>query len=187
MKAREIIMGLKHLICTVLLVAPVLSAQAEVYRYVDKQGNQVFTDKPAEGAEKVQTGPVMTVPFPKTGGASTNPSVVQQRPVAKTYTVTLLSPPAETVYRRGDGEVPVAATVSPSLAAGDELQILLDGKPWQGSVIPLDDTLERGSHTLQARVVDEKGAVLATSAAVSFHVQQNSSQGPTAPKPKPRS
>lgn len=184
MKAREIIMGLKHLICTVLLVAPVLSVQAEVYRYVDKQGNHVFTDKPAEGAEKVQTGPVMTVPFPKTGGASTTggPAAVQQKPVARTYTVTLLSPPAETTYRRGDADIPVAATVSPSLAAGEQLEILLDGKPWEGSVIPLDDSLDRGSHTLQARVVDEKGTVLATSATVTIHVQQH-----TAPKAKPKS
>lgn len=178
-----------RLACCLLLVVPVLSAQAEVYRYIDKHGNQVFTDAPREGAEMVPTKPVMTMPFPK--GRATgapDPGTAQQKKAAvAVYVVTLSSPPADTVYRRGEGEVPVAAAVSPSLAAEHRLEILLDGQPWEGSAIPLNESVERGTHTLVARVVDDKGAVLASSPTVSFHVQQHSSLGPTAPKPKPKS
>lgn len=182
-------MSLVRLFCCLLLVAPALPVQAEVYRYIDKNGNQVFTDAPRDGAEKVQTKPVMTMPFPKAkpGGKAGATSAQQKKPSEVVYTVTMASPPPETVFRRGEGEVPVAASVSPSLAVGQQLEILLDGKPWEGAAIPLDDSLDRGTHTLQARVVDDKGSVLATSPVVNFHVQQTSALGPTAPKKKSKS
>jgi len=175
--------------CYLLLIMPVVSAQAEVYRYIDKHGNQVFTDSPPKGAEKVLTKPVMTMPFPK-GRASgvPDPATAQQKKaVVVAYTVTLSNPPADAVYHRGEGEVPVAVTVSPSLEEGHVLEVLLDGNPWEGNAIPLSESIDRGTHTLMARVVDDKGNVLASSSTVSFHVQQHSSLGPTAPKPKPKS
>lgn len=182
-------MRVSRLACCLLLVVPVLSAEAGVYRYIDKHGNQVFTDSPPEGAEKVETKPVMTMPFPRARESVAPDSVTaqQKRAAVVAYTVTLSNPPADAVYRRGEGGgVPVAVSVSPSLEAGHQLEVLLDGNPWEGNAIPLSESMDRGTHTLLARVVDAKGNVLASSPTVSFHVQHQSSLGPTAPKPKPK-
>ena len=166
-----------RLACCLLLVVPVLSAQAEVYQYVDKHGNKVFTDSPREGAEKVQTKPVMTMPFPKARSLSNGTSEGKKTAVAD-YKVTLLSPPADTVYRRSEGEVPVTVNVSPSLREGHRLEVQLDGKPFLGKSIPLDDSIDRGAHTLTAQIVDDKGNVVVSAQSVSFHVQQTSVQSP---------
>lgn len=171
-----------RLACAVLLALPVLTAQAAVYRYVDKSGNVVFTDSPPEGAEKVQTRPVMTIPAPpkgavqggQAGGAPTKKLAVKE------YVITLQNPAPEAVFRRGEGEVPVAISVSPSLVDGHRLEMLLDGKEWSGSSIPLDDTIDRGAHTLTAQVLDAKGNVLSATS-VTFHVQQPSVLAPAAP------
>lgn len=171
-------MRCSRLACCLLLVVPVLSAQAEVYRYVDKHGNHVFTDSPPEGAEKVPPKPVMTMPFPKVSPI-TNGRVEVKKPAIAEYKITLLSPPADMVYRRGEGAVPVAVSVSPSLREGHSLEVRLDGKPVKDSAIPLDESLDRGTHTLTAQIVDAKGNVVAAAQSVSFHVQQPSALSPS--------
>lgn len=178
-------MKIARLACGLLLALPVLVAEAEVYRYIDKNGNQVFTDSPPQGAEKVRQGPVMTMPFPKT--TVTRPLEVEavRKPLVagSSYTVTLSAPAPDSVYRRGEGEVPVAVSVSPALAEGHQLHVLLDGKRWDGGGIPLNESLDRGTHVIEARVVNGSGDVVASSS-VSFHVQQTST---LTPKPKTRS
>lgn len=173
-----------RLVFGLLLVVPVLAAEAEVYRYIDRNGNQVFTDSPPQGAEKVRQGPVMTMPFPK--GAVARPLEVEaaRKPlVSGSYAVTLSTPAMDSVYRRGEGEVPVAVSVSPALTDGHQLHVLLDGKRWEGGSIPLNESLDRGTHVIEARVVNGSGDVLASSS-VSFHVQQTSTLAPKS-KPKP--
>ena len=76
-------MKVTRLACGLMLVVPVLMAEAEVYRYVDKNGNQVFTDSPPQGAEKVPQGPVMTMPFPKPRAKRSSEAEEVKAPVAK--------------------------------------------------------------------------------------------------------
>jgi hypothetical protein len=179
-------MKVARLACGLLLVLPVWVAQAEVYRYIDKNGNQVFTDSPPQGAEKVPQGPVMTMPFPKAATTRRPEAEEVKKPVTTgAYVVTLSAPEADSVFRRGEGEVPVAVSVSPALTEGQQLQVLLDGKKWDGGGIPLDETLDRGTHIIEARVMNDKGGVL-SSASVRFHVQQTIAPTPKAkPKAKP--
>lgn len=174
----------RHVWAVSLLVA-VMPVQADVYRYVDEQGNQVFTDAPREGAEKIKTSPVMTIPFPRgaAGGGTTTPAA--RKPAEVSYVITMKGPSPDGTYRRGDDAVPVAVSVSPSLEKGHDLVLLLDGQPWQGEAIVFDDALDRGAHTLEARVVGEQGNVLASSS-LTFYVKQHSTMAPTAPKPKPK-
>ncbi|MDP2226989.1 MAG: DUF4124 domain-containing protein [Moraxellaceae bacterium] len=173
-------------VAMLVLCLPALPAQAQIYKYVDASGNLVLTDTPREGAVPVQTSPIMTMPFPKgsspPSSSAGDPTPARQQALA--YTVLLSSPPADTSYRRGEDAVPVAVTVSPSLADGHRLEVLLDGKVISnggGTSIALDENIDRGTHTLVARVVDSAGKVLASSAAVSFTVQQSSL---LSPKPK---
>ena len=178
-------MSIVRQLLAVLLLVAVLPVQADVYRYIDEKGNHVFTDAPREGAEKITTSPVMTIPFPR-GAAVGNPAApAARKPAEQAYVITMKGPEPEGTYRRGDDPAPVAVSVSPALGKGHDLLLLLNGNPWQGDAIVFDESLDRGSHTLEARVVNERGAVLASSR-LNFHVKQHSTMAPTAPKPKPK-
>ena len=66
------------------------------------------------------------------------------------------------------------------IAPGNQVVILLDGRPVaRGATtsFPLAG-IERGTHTLQAQVVDGKDNTLVASQAVTFHMWQASKQFP---------
>ena len=178
-------MSIVRQLLAVLLLVAVLPVQADVYRYIDEKGNHVFTDAPREGAEKITTSPVMTMPFPRGAAAGTPAASAARKSAEQAYVITMKGPEPEGTYRRGDDPAPVAVSVSPALGKGHDLLLLLNGNPWQGDAIVFDESLDRGSHTLEARVVNERGAVLASSR-LNFHVKQHSTMAPTAPKPKPK-
>jgi hypothetical protein len=86
--------------------------------------------------------------------------------------------PAEwgTVFNN-NGDVLVRATVVPDLAAGDQVELLVDGlsaaPPSAVLEFPLSG-LTRGQHRLQARVIDATGNVGSVSPSSTFYVFQAS-------------
>ena len=168
-----------------LVAGSALAATANAgvfYKYYDKSGNLVITDTPSEGAEKVETKPVMTIPFPKGKQAAPESDQKKGAKAAAEYTIVIQSPAAESTYQRNGDPIPVAVSVSPALAQGHRLEMLLDGKSVgdaSTTSIPAA-TLERGAHQFQVRVVDGKDKVLKEVSAA-FFIQQPSA---LAPKPK---
>lgn len=174
------------LVWAMVLVAPV---QAEVYKYYDSNGNLVLTDIPpkesVKGAERIQTRPVMTIPALSPQAPASQPADDVAAKVTG-YTIVIQNPADQSTYRKSEEEdIPVAFSVDPSLADGDQLEVSLDGGAiGNGSSLGVAD-LDRGEHVLKVVVKDAKGKVLA-SATSTFFVQHYSSLGPTAPKPKPK-
>lgn len=163
-----------------LLVLTVLAvpAQADVYRYIDKNGNLVLTDQAVPGAVKVQEKPVMTIPALKglTPTGNKKKTDTKAAPL-KDYAITIASPAPESTFQRYSGDaVPVAVSVSPDLDGGLTLKLLLDGQPYDGGQLPLDE-MDRGKHVLSAVIVDEAGNVVLQGPANSFYVQQHGQAG----------
>lgn len=155
---------------------------AEIYKTTDASGQVSYSDQPSAGAVRVQVAPLPTVPPVATttsvGTASNNAPVsasnvaTVQRP---SYQLSFQSPGPETYIRRGE-TLNVAVTLSPALAGGDQIVMLMNGQPVgtggpQASINT--ETLDRGSYTITAQVVDTQGQVLATQSA-SFTVMQAS-------------
>ncbi|MDZ7748288.1 MAG: DUF4124 domain-containing protein [Halofilum sp. (in: g-proteobacteria)] len=165
-----------------LLLLPATAAAEKIYRSTDDEGNPLFTDDPpSDDAEPVKLDPLATVPATET---DPDPAARQQqdgqpdsaaRPddappyggIAVTY------PPADQAVRHNGGIVPFRVALAPAEAAlrpGHEVQILLDGEvrgsgsKLQVSVSPVD----RGPHTVRARVVDASGRAIVTSEPVDF-------------------
>ncbi|MDQ8038346.1 MAG: DUF4124 domain-containing protein [Pedobacter sp.] len=167
------------------------TAQAEVYRYIDSNGNLVLTDTPPkdkEGAakvEKIETKPLMTVPAFQGGKGSGAAVAAPPKKAGVAYEIVIQNPePGATFQKNVAEEIPVAVSVSPSVIAGHRLVYLLDGQEQSGAIGTLSSaSFDRGAHRLEVRVLDEAGNVLAK-AAVEFNIQQASAQGPTASKPK---
>lgn len=171
-----------------LLLALAPAAEAGIYRYTDADGNVVLSDTlPKHGvnsAQRIEPQSVMTVPALQAGPrrAAAAEAAEPAEPATAGYTIVIQSPGADATYRRSGDDIPIALSVSPALAAGHRLEVLLDGANADGlAVIALGET-DRGSHILEARVVDKTGQVIESSA-VSFHVYQHSALRQQKPRP----
>lgn len=88
----------------------------------------------------------------------------------------VVQPANEQTVHDNDGNVTVRVAVTPGLAPGHRVVLLLDGRPigqQMGGTFPLSG-IERGAHTLQAQVVDSNGKTLIASHPVTFYMWQAS-------------
>lgn len=87
-------------------------------------------------------------------------------------------PGNETTVFDNEGAVPVEIEISPALTLGpgDRIELFLDGEPVRqrnGNAFALVG-IERGTHRLQARIVDAGGGTIVESDPVTFHMWQAS-------------
>lgn len=170
----------------VLLALMALSGvcHAQVYTYLDAQGNPVYTDKPRKGAVpvKVPEGNRMSVhPLRPAPPSSTTPAP-RNAPKAKTRVphyemLRVLVPLPDGTVSNAGGEVIVTLTSEPGLAEGDRYRVLLDdapvGEPGPSPVIALHG-VDRGTHQLAAEIIDSQGVVIERTPPQPLHVQRTS-------------
>lgn len=166
----RILLALYILAC----VAP--AAAGDVYRWKDADGNVIFSDKPHEGAEKIELRETTIVP----GGRPTtklSPDGAASGPQALSYeTLTIVEPPAEETLRNTQTvNVSVAAMPPLQVGFGHRLQLYVDGAAYGIPDTRSNYVLEnvaRGAHTLEAAVLDAGGAEIARSAPSTFYLHQ---------------
>lgn len=162
------------LLCCLLLVMGPL--QAEIYKWTDANGNVNFSDKPQPGAKEVILPKVQTYSSPD----KLDKSVIEALPepvndVENTSykTFDIVSPEDQSTIRNPEGAVSVQLEVNPSLKKGDKVQMIFDGslidKPRRTTVFALQ-SINRGSHTLAAQVIDAQGQLLNTSKPITFYM-----------------
>ncbi|WP_028238274.1 DUF4124 domain-containing protein [Stutzerimonas azotifigens] len=153
-------------------------AAAEVYTYVDEQGNRVFTDRPHSGeARSVEVRPSnrMSLPAPpRTAAAASEPRTVKLAP-QRYERVWIEQPEADATVRDNAGNLTVSAASEPPLHPGDRFRVLLDGQPVDDPERPLFlGNIDRGTHQLAVEIVASNGSVLGTSASQPVHVKRMS-------------
>jgi C4-dicarboxylate-specific signal transduction histidine kinase len=86
--------------------------------------------------------------------------------------VRIVAPDNDTTIHSNNGHLSVEVTLTPALAAGDRLALLLDAKKvaQERKLHFKLNNIDRGTHTLQAQVIAADGKVLATSPLVVFHM-----------------
>ena len=151
----------------------------DVYRTVDEHGNVIYTDTPAQGAEKIRVDEVQTI------NPGDVPQFVYTQPAdaGDTYSrLEIVSPENDSVIQGNNVTVSVALEPPLNLRTGHYLELRLDGnEAASGSGLQFTlSNLERGTHTLDMAVVDQSGNRLIISPPVSFTIYQQS-----VPKPKP--
>ncbi len=148
-----------------------LSAHAEVYKWFGSDGAVHFSDQPYPGAEKVEISPVQIVPAIRASGRGK----AQQSGAAAGYDgFAFITPGNEQVIRSNDGTVNISMALEPPLRSGngDRVTVKLDGVAMRGPA-PMSfkyPGLDRGTHTLQAIVVDANGKQLIQTDTVTFHL-----------------
>ncbi len=175
------------MICSGILCYP--SAHAQIYKRVLPDGTVVFSDTPSPDAEEVKIRKLDTyaTPLPK---PKSPPSASQaarntaSAPAGKTkafaYTrLAITSPKNDEAIRANNGELPIKLSIEPGLNTdlGHTIVIFLDGQqasdPFTGPAITLSN-VDRGTHTLSAKILDGKGNVVKESPPVTFHLLRHS-------------
>lgn len=174
--------------------------KAQVYKTVDKHGNVVFSDKPSSGSKKVNVGPVQTYNAPKpatpesktgtsastgtatadTGTARTPPqpgaAPAPEKPkIPKRYKLAITSPKHDSVVRQNAGNLSVSARIKPPLHASDRVQFLMNGQPVGTPGASLSTTIpfvDRGTHSIGAKVLGSGGQVKGRAQAVTVHLKR---------------
>ncbi|VVP37602.1 DUF4124 domain-containing protein [Pseudomonas fluorescens] len=158
-----------------LLIALLLAqpASAEVFTYIDAQGNRVFTDQPKPGDAK-------RVPLATGNRMSSTASVTvhsakkaEHKPLFHYDLLRILVPEPDATVRSTAGEIIVSITSEPGLQKGHRYRLLLDGQPTAepgiSPVFPLSN-IDRGTHQLSVEVLDEQGRTVERTANQPFHM-----------------
>lgn len=87
--------------------------------------------------------------------------------------ISIISPTNNENIRANNGDFVVSVEVTPKLATGHRMRVLLDSTPVTGSEGLFQvKNADRGQHTLVAQVVNATGSVLITSSATVVHVKR---------------
>jgi hypothetical protein len=166
-----------------LLFAGVVSAAADVYRWVVDEGVVHYSDQPFPGAEKVT---LRSAPAPGTR-LPANATPRSQRPAdespnaqatadAAGYESLAISSPAaeETVWNIGS-VLNVTLSLQPALQPGHRVRVYFDGerRDVSGTQFQIEEVF-RGVHNIQAEIVDASGQLKIRSEPNRFYVQQTS-------------
>lgn len=188
-----------------LMLLFLLPVHAEIYRWVDDSGNVVFSDEPQAGAERVDLPPTTTY-TPVDEEAATD-EILKLSPEDEDeaqpqdvpdYQIRIVAPANDESIWVNNGDVTVSMIVEPTLDAerGDQVILRLDGEPVsepRNTTTFQLNNLSRGTHSLNATVVDSNGVTLTSTGTVTFHLHRASIQnntgltppGPTGGAPTP--
>ncbi len=179
-------MAYRILIAAVLLAGG--AANAAVYRWVDPEGLVHYTDRPVPGAEEIKTGPLATYPGQRPGATSRS-SGREQGPRPEFYPAfSIISPANDATIRDNTGAVAIQLDLSGDLLEDHAIALVIDGERQPETVRTSTFTisnLDRGTHTLQAMVVDGEGNEVASTAATTIHMQRAAIPPPPSPPPPP--
>ena len=187
MTAKKLVLAL----CTALALGG--NVFAEIYKTVDSNGNVAYTDVPPKKDEAgesliLKQGNIYNAPE-----AEVTPPTVKLSPegplpldepglTAALYQYSQLSitwPTHDLDIRENAGNVTVSVAADPYFdpASGHQIQVLIDGTVYPGVVSGTDvalKNLDRGTHSLQAQIIDGAGQILIASTPITFHLKRHS-------------
>ena len=164
-----------------LAVALPLAAQEKVYKKVYPDGTVEYSDKPIEGGElmNVPKGTVITMPKPSDFKAAetTADRKAREKQEAEAHAAMytrfeIVRPKDDEPIRSNSGDLTAQLVLEPGLVEGDRLRWKLDGNPIEGTggLTLILRNVDRGTHTLQAEIVDSQGKVVKSTPVVTFHL-----------------
>jgi hypothetical protein len=187
----------KWLIVLPMLYAAALAA-APAWTWVDADGRRHYSDRPVEGATRVDLpgaqGFATTRPAPtaQTPRGTTTPATASE--AASSYRSFTITSPAqeETLWNIG-AILNVQVGIDPGLQPGHRIDAYLDGQRVvigeRSQQFTIPDVF-RGLHTMYAVIRDAGGRELRRAPEITFMVQQTSIQNPVNPQrpqaPPPR-
>lgn len=150
----------------------------EAYRWIDEDGVVHYSDRPRPGAERI------ILPEPNTsrslapaGADAAGQADGEDDEVDGPFryeSLAVSSPASEQTLWNIEGVLSVSLAVNPALRPGHQVRVYFDGTPRlvSGTSFQLEEVW-RGTHNLQAEILDETGKLMIRSNPIRFYVQQS--------------
>lgn len=172
------------LACLLVVTGAVAYGQEthKIYKWVDEEGVVHYSDQPFKGAEVIEIEPRTASPSrPARPTAPLNRPPRQQEEQSAANqpfayeSLSFSSPSAEETLWNIGGTLNVSLSLAPGLRSSDRVRLYFDGESQtiNGTQTVLEEVW-RGTHNLQAEVVDANGELMIRSEPIRFYVQQTS-------------
>ena len=157
-----------------LLLAP-FALCAQVYKWTDKDGNVHYSDTPRETTDK----PMDDLPESMIYKAPPKPRINLDKPkkkepykAYKNFKIT--SPQNDGTVRNPPGNITVSLQISPGLKNTHHVIVMIDGKQVaKGKSTSVSvSNVDRGTHSLSAKIVDGSGKAVASAPSITFHMKR---------------
>ena len=147
------------------------AAEKKIYAWEDKNGVLVFSDTPHKGVTEVKlTSQHLTMP-------ATNTDILnnQPQPQKTAFNIAILSPEHNQTIHENTGTVYVTSRITPRFESGLTIQLFVDGQTHgpasHDSTFAIKD-VERGEHTLQVKLLNNKNQIIAVSQPYVFFMRR---------------
>ncbi|MEN8177204.1 MAG: DUF4124 domain-containing protein [Pseudomonadota bacterium] len=161
-----------------LLVFMLLPCGArEVYRSVSEDGVVSYSDTYKPGAERVSVSDRGSAVANQKDAKEKSQSTDLAGTSGQYQTFTIEQPESDETIRSNAGNVTVGLSLSPSLTAGHVIHVYLDGSKLDSDLTTTQfslNSLNRGTHSLQAKIVDAEGTPLISTESIDFHMRKAS-------------
>lgn len=160
-----------------LLLLIALPSTAQVYTYVDAEGNRVFTDSPPDGsnARQLQMAPSNRIEPPAARTVAPAPVTAPSGPILNYELLRITIPQPDATINDNAGKLIVTVSSDPTLHAGHSYRLLLDGQPvgtpGRSPVFPLEN-VDRGTHQIAVEIITEGGIIVERTPSQPFHMKR---------------
>ena len=158
------------------------SVQAEIYTCKNAKGETIYTDSPSQcvNAEEVKVDTLPTLIPTKPISIPANNQNNQPEEEKFSYSILEITSPANNAnLRDNQGNITINFRSTPALQTrkGHQYVVAVNGKDvYSGtSTITALKNVDRGTHTITAKIIDSSGKVIITSSAVKATLQRFSS------------
>jgi hypothetical protein len=151
----------------------------EVFKWTSQDGQTTYSDIYRNGAEKLSIAVGKT---PQARSEQSSDESAQVTNSSSSYQAfEIAQPQNDETIRNDGGVVEVGLSLSPNLTPGHVIHVYVDGNKLQTDLTTTQfslNELNRGTHTLQAKVVDADGKPQIVTPSVSFHLRQAATANP---------
>jgi hypothetical protein len=149
---------------------------------VDDDGTVHFSDQPVPGAVPVEPEPLSEIPLdvpPQPAAGEAGGAPAQDRAAAIDYRISIVNLRDDDVVWNDARELELQLAVAPRLAVerGHRVEVFVDGVrrgPARRDTRLVLSDIDRGTHSVKARIVDADGRVLAETERLTIHHRQHS-------------
>jgi hypothetical protein len=158
------------IIISVFMALPLFAR--DVYKYIAEDGEVIYSERYHPEAERIR------VTDPKKGVAVPSPDELNDkvRAEAGEYdTFAIVQPGDNETVRNEEGMVNVGISLSPNLAENHIIHLYVDGTKLDSDIKQTQLSLQklsRGTHSLQAKIVNSEGQSIKESKRVTFQLRQ---------------
>lgn len=153
------------------------NATAQMYKWVDENGNITYSDTPQiKDAQALRPPTLNTMPTVKAEKKAPEADTELEQPTIYTQ-FSITSPANDATVRDNSGNISISMSSKPALNTkqGHTISVSLGGKVIKDKLQSLSTSLsgiDRGTHTISASIKNAKGSTLYTSQTVTVHLHR---------------